>query len=467
MLSLARAWLWTIPFFVVGFAWNGKFVSVSYLGALLFALAAVAARPNLPRTMVAGPQKPLIFLLLAFILAALLGLLDSPFEAGLIAGRAGAQILGIAVVSFAALVLSSIVGTAPYEEQVEGLLRSYFRLITLVSIAALVQFAANNLAREELVQFAFLNLFGAEVWHPPGWLGPLYRASSIAAEPAHLARFLAPAIPFAFLRLGIFGAPQGAAVSRILSGWAAAAIILAACATLSLVAFAMAGLAMLALVVGRGTRMRSVVYVIAAVTALSVAALMLGTGSFEEFLPKVESLNLLLVPADDLVNVEADYLSAVAVMSNRVVAFASFSHSPVFGGGLGSHALSYGLLLPSHLAALMDDIGLYGLNAEDAAGLFLRLVSETGIAGLTLFSAIFVLPSLRAIRLVRRQIDTDVAGEQGRAVVLVLGSASGLIALFGIAMARYGAYFDPVLWAQLGLTVGLASRLRTYLGVRA
>lgn len=74
-------------------------------------------------------------------------------------------------------------------------------------------------------------------------------------------------------------------------------------------------------------------------------------------------------------------LSTFAVCSNGFIAYKSFMNNPLIGSGLGSHPLSYDRYLENVDPAKT----LVGLNKKDASGLFLRLISETGILGVSLF----------------------------------------------------------------------------------
>lgn len=74
--------------------------------------------------------------------------------------------------------------------------------------------------------------------------------------------------------------------------------------------------------------------------------------------------------------------SSYALLSNAMVAYFSFTENPLFGSGLGSHQVSFrrniGKRVPYSLTG-------HVLNEKDAASLFLRLLSETGILGIMIF----------------------------------------------------------------------------------
>lgn len=75
--------------------------------------------------------------------------------------------------------------------------------------------------------------------------------------------------------------------------------------------------------------------------------------------------------------------STFALYSNYVIAEKSFKRNPIYGSGLGSHQASY----DEFFADSFDEIFLitFGeFNKQDANSLFLRLMSETGLLGLSL-----------------------------------------------------------------------------------
>lgn len=73
--------------------------------------------------------------------------------------------------------------------------------------------------------------------------------------------------------------------------------------------------------------------------------------------------------------------SSFTLLNNYIVTLESFKNSPLFGGGLGSHPVSfekYSLTKSIYLPFL-------DFNKADANSLFLRLVSETGLFGVSIF----------------------------------------------------------------------------------
>lgn len=76
--------------------------------------------------------------------------------------------------------------------------------------------------------------------------------------------------------------------------------------------------------------------------------------------------------------------STFALYSNYVIARDSFFKNPLFGSGLGSHPIIYYETFISYFPSKY--LSMYGAqNQQDANSKFLRLLSETGLLGLTLF----------------------------------------------------------------------------------
>ena len=73
--------------------------------------------------------------------------------------------------------------------------------------------------------------------------------------------------------------------------------------------------------------------------------------------------------------------------SNAIIAYKSFLHNPLFGSGLGSHPMSY----DRYIAQVIDPEKFnMGWDKKDASSLFSRLLSETGLMGVFLFSYFIV-----------------------------------------------------------------------------
>lgn len=80
--------------------------------------------------------------------------------------------------------------------------------------------------------------------------------------------------------------------------------------------------------------------------------------------------------------------STFALYSNYVIAKDSFLKDPIFGSGIGSHPLIYEETFLKYFPS--SSIKRFGAqNQQDANSKFLRLMSETGIIGLSLFLLVY------------------------------------------------------------------------------
>ena len=100
-----------------------------------------------------------------------------------------------------------------------------------------------------------------------------------------------------------------------------------------------------------------------------------------------------------------------------------------FGSGFGNHGYAYHIFYDEVLSQFqMDD---YKLNSEDAAGLLVRIFSETGVVIGGLFLLYYVWSIIRSVRLYR------LAATSTRTIIY-LSVCIGL----GIVLLRHGNYLS-------------------------
>lgn len=109
-----------------------------------------------------------------------------------------------------------------------------------------------------------------------------------------------------------------------------------------------------------------------------------------------------------------------ALISNGYVAWKAFLASPFIGNGLGTHAVSYEKYAPDIVS---PKFFMYGLNQDDANSLFLRLASETGLAGLCIVTYLLVY----------------FGRVKGKLHVLI---RNAIVPYFALRLVRFGAYFS-------------------------
>lgn len=120
--------------------------------------------------------------------------------------------------------------------------------------------------------------------------------------------------------------------------------------------------------------------------------------------------------------------SSFALYSNYVIARQSFSNNPLTGSGLGTHETNYKKYFSTFFS--QDFVIRYGVfNTADANSLFVRLMSETGLLGLSLFFG-FLLKNFLA----RRGYDDP----ELRDYTLI---NHGIFVLFIVRLVRTGNYF--------------------------
>ena len=120
--------------------------------------------------------------------------------------------------------------------------------------------------------------------------------------------------------------------------------------------------------------------------------------------------------------------STFAVYSNALVAYNSFKNNPLCGSGLGSHEISYfGYVNKFVNSEEMFKHNTFFTNYKDAASLFLRLLSETGLFGVSII-IIFIFKFY-----VNKKEDKS-------NYLWIISNA--ILVMFFLQLARYGHYFN-------------------------
>ncbi|WP_124664949.1 hypothetical protein [Burkholderia sp. Bp8998] len=438
-----------IPFYTIGYFLNGTYINVTYL--LLLGVAFLGGLKFLLKRgfFSAFPLKSYAFLVTFFISVAF-GLVLNPF---------GPQSMVKGVIQFFGI-LTALTVSAVISSEIANHPRLLFRVLTVArhtfvifSVVALLQFILWNLTRSnEFLSFDLLNVMeGGQIWRGGGMIGPLYRANSWASEPAHFSRYLGFMLSFALVRMGLLGRRYKLALVRVFPLWAALVIFTAyftAISVLGLVQFAIT--VVLLIVVVRGVRIRTAIsgtiVLITSVFALVTTAVIAGPA----FKDKLATVALVWNSDENVGNkVETEQISALAVNSNLVVAMANVKQDPVLGGGMGSHAFAYEKFAPGYVFSTPI---LYRLNADDAAGLAARLISETGIVGLVGFIGFFITVAWSA----RRAAFIRLKLEKAETLFLCrLCFVVSFLSVFAMYLFRAGQYFDPLLYSLLGVVASI------------
>jgi hypothetical protein len=201
---------------------------------------------------------------------------------------------------------------------------------------------------------------------------PLYKITSIFPEPAHFCEAMMPAF---FVSL--------VAVSHsttIFDKWKSWVIIISFLLSFSAVGYVGVLFSMLLLSINYG-KIRHVL-----VGALLIPLfLFIASSEVGEIKTRVDDTFNVITRTSELHVVN---LSTYSLLSNWGAAYHSFLDNPLFGGGIGSHKITYFKNIDNVLGIdeeMSQQHGLMVLNAEDAGSLFNRLLSETGLFGLFAF----------------------------------------------------------------------------------
>lgn len=396
----------------------------------------------------------------AFLLVGTFALLWSPYATGQAWSKGLIQVVGVLCALGAALAIARCVQWRP------ALFERFARLlvVVMVGVAAigLVQFVLLNVFRlPALGEFTFFEKLTGNpgAWRYPGRIGGIVRVNSIAAEPAHLAQYLGCISGFAWLRLGFLGRAGANSVRRLISRREAWVVMICAALTVSVVGYATFALSLVALFLLR-TRfdLRRVFPVALLGVVLLAAGLAWVQSTQREFGAKLATIPMLLASSGEVGDdYEPEAVSAMAILGNRVVTASNLQRRPLVGIGLGAHPESFAAVAPQW-EGLGDK-----LNAQDASGLLLRLLSETGALGLLLFGGVWFVAVRRARRalLDRPLLDRDGASsELSEARGIAWGITAGCAAVFVAYLARMGVYYAPTIWILLGFVSIVPARLR-------
>lgn len=460
MRRLAFVLYASIPLFAAGFFLAGRFISASYILAALWLILWLFSASNKQFKNCQREFGSLLILGGAFCALALVGVAASPYDTSLLLPRSAAQLIGLCIIGSASIAVASYL--VQNKQVFVKLVRFVMIWLGLIGLLGVLQFVLNNVANAPVIDLEFLNFGEGGMWRPASQVGEMWRASSVAIEPSHLVRYLGMGIGIAAIRFGLIGDRARLAVEPFAPMWASLCIVGALLATLSFLGVMLVAVCVLSILILSKRLDWKIVVIVFLISAggYLLISLMQST-SWEDFLEKAGTLQLVLGSEGDFGSVQTQEISALAVATNRLVAEASLAASPILGGGIGSHPMAYESLLPSSIYSLLEQIGLVGLNAEDAAGLLLRLVSEVGIAGTILYLTLVLGPvSWRSLEVRRDFMERERSGVAFQSQVLFFGLCGGYFAICAVAIFRYGAYFDPTLWFTLALSLSASATSR-------
>lgn len=198
----------------------------------------------------------------------------------------------------------------------------------------------------------------------------MLRVTSLLPEPSHFGAAMAPAIFVAVLTM-IKGE------CYFISRKAAILIIISVLLSFSLVAYIgiISALVMIILNYQRAKFITVCTIILVSFTYISY-----------RYLPNIkERVDDTLAVINHKIPLKYANVSTFTFYCNTFIAYKSLKNNPVLGSGLGSHQLSYQRYI-SQIVEPDSPAWVYALlNKEDAGSLFVRLISETGLLGITAF----------------------------------------------------------------------------------
>lgn len=263
----------------------------------------------------------------------------------------------------------SAMGTAYYllfkvnNFEIDKLFKTYMRIALIVAAIGIFQEFSYLLGFEYGYNFKFL----IPKWGFKTASCGIMRVNSIFMEPSHYAITMAPAFFVALTNL-LRGKPI-----YMNSKWGSATIVVSYILTFSAVAY-------IGVLIGIGLILLSLKKIKHIIAGL-ILMLLLMYVSYSCVLEIRERVDATIAVVTGETKVNNVHHSIYTVASHAFVAYKSFIDNPVFGHGLGSHPISYERFIRLGAPYGFWAEGIFVTNQMDAASLFVRLVSETGLVG--------------------------------------------------------------------------------------
>ncbi len=339
------------------------------------------------------PKRP-VFIFLPLLVAGLIYV-----EMGL---NTTQQLMKIFVGFFASVLFYHFVLQA-YNFDLKRLFGYYMKSAVIIAAIGLVQLISYTVGFGPGYDYTwFFNKWGVV----PGGLG--LRINSVFSEPAYYAAAMAPAF---FVAIYNFTNRDTLWISRKQSGLVVVVYLL----TYSSLGILGVMLTLVFLLLNMGF----VRYGLAIIPAL-IFGTQWAYENVPEFRDRIDGTNE-LVESQNIYSYEV-HGSSFVLYNNSHVAWENFIRNPIFGTGLGSHATAFEKYTLTNIEGAVQ----IDFNSQDANSLFLRLMSETGIYGL----------SLMLFLLFRCWVFSPRAFERENWVM-----SNGLVIIIVIYLVRQGHYF--------------------------
>lgn len=252
-----------------------------------------------------------------------------------------------------------------------ALFRVYLNIAFIVALIGVVQEVSYLVKFKSGYDFTYiLPFWNWRVSLDPQW--NMLRVNSILQEPAHFCNVMMPAL---FVSLTSFLKDS----FKFQPKWKSMIVVLSFFLTFSDAGYVAAFFAILLL----AYNYRRIKYIAASLIIVSLLTYYLYNNS-TVFRRKLDE------PVQIMrgnISIEEDLnQSTYALVTNALVTYASFKKNPIFGTGLGSHEFIYYRYIDKvvDLKKVLKFPNKF-VNRKDAASLFLRLISELGLFGLSVF----------------------------------------------------------------------------------
>lgn len=246
----------------------------------------------------------------------------------------------------------------------EKIIVYYLTLSKIFIFFALLQWVLYYLNIGTLYTFSFLGLKEVNI----STSGYLIRLFSIASEPAALCGILLPGIYFSMNRM----VNRGQEVSFVYS----IMIFFVVLNTFSLVGYVYLVVSLI-VALYFGNKISAGKILILLIFFALIFFLILQSDSIQQRLNEITSLDKMA---------SSDNLSVMAIYSNLQIALKNFNDNIILGGGIFSHPYTY----DRYIGQLYAGGPRMELNKDDAASLYIRAISETGILGFCMLIGVII-----------------------------------------------------------------------------
>lgn len=404
-------------------------------------------------------DRPVIYGLVFMAIAAF-GIATTPYGAPAVSKG---LVNWIAIITMLSMVLVIVRTVVNYDGLFQHLIRISAYVTGVTAALGIFQFFTSNvLTAPQFFDLSSLSSIAGHSWWTPAIENGITRAQSIYSEPSVLAGFLGFTVGVAFLRLGLFGKEKREALRGTVPLWAAWCIVLCMVLTFSPVCYTALFFTAVGIPVsGMKIRLKTAIIIIlvsVVVLAVCVGIVLAVGGSMMQRFTSLVVFSQLAGGGGAGNNLGALNYSTVILFLNAAVTLHNVSGSPVFGVGMGAHPFSYDAYL-GQLSAFgriaLQHGNVIATNKMDAAALFLRLMSETGVAGTLAFTAMCFSAMLRARRAILDRLSMGcVIGELDAISIGVNGAMLGLFVAF---MFRIPQYYSTPFWTLFALCTAIPS----------